>query len=255
MPEAPVTPASRRTAGDGPSASLSASTWHGDAWAAVATSHAAGFGYWRESSDSGVRRIFDVWPYIGLIALPITILWLVRRDVFARGVSQQVLALQFLILVLHQSEEYLVPGKFVPWWNRVVVRSGRNWFPMTKALAFGINVPFGWGLTLLAIAAGDHAAWLFATVLGTHVINVSAHTAYAIGESRYNPGLFTALVLLLPSAAVGFHTWINAGRMTLTEAILGLVLAACAAAAGSREYQRRLGRLRCDSDPRAPTGT
>jgi hypothetical protein len=89
---------------------------------------------------------------------------------------------------------------------------------------------------------GDRAAWLFALVLGTHVINVSAHAAYAIGENRYNPGLVTAITLLLPAAGVGFHTWINAGRMTVAEAVLGLVLTGCAAAAGSHEYQRRLRR-------------
>jgi hypothetical protein len=65
--------------------------------------------------------------------------------------------------------------------------------------------------------------------------------AYTIGESCYNPALVTAVTLLLPSAGVGFHTWINAGSMTRTEAVLGilLALAACAATAGSREYQRR----------------
>jgi Protein of unknown function with HXXEE motif len=182
-------------------------------WTAVEASHAGGLGYGRECSNSGVNRIFDAWPYVGSIAMPFVVLFLVRADAFARDVSQQILALQFLILLLHQSEEYVFPGKFVPWWNRVVVRSERSWFPMTKALAFGINVAFGWGLTLLAMLGDDRAAWLFGLVLGTHVINVSAHAAYAIGESRYNPGLVTAVTLLLPSA-------------------------------GSREYQRRLRRLR-----------
>jgi hypothetical protein len=85
----------------------------------------------------------------------------------------------------------------------------------------------------------------------THVINVSAHAAHAIGESRSNPGLVTAVTLLLPSAGVGVHTWINAGRMTLTEAVLGIFLAAYAAA-GSREYQRQLRRLRSSSSRLEP---
>lgn len=80
-------------------------------------------------------------------------------------------------------------------------------------------------------------------MLGTHVIIVSAHTAYVIGESRYNPGLVTAVTMLFPSVGVGFHTWINAGWMTPTEAVVGILLAAFAATADSREYQRRLRRL------------
>jgi hypothetical protein len=190
----------------------------------------------------GVKRMLDAWPYVGLTAIPVAVVFLIRGDFFAGDVPHQVLALQFLILLLHQTEEYVFPGKFVAWWNRIVVRSDRNWFPMTKALAFGINVPFGWGLTGLAMLAGDRAAWLFAMVLGTHVINVSVHAAYAIGENRYNPGLVTAIALLLPVAGVGFHTWINAGHMTVAEAVLGMVLAACAAAAGSHQYQLRLRR-------------
>ena len=31
-------------------------------------SQAGGLGYWRERSNSGVNRIFDAWPYVGLIA-------------------------------------------------------------------------------------------------------------------------------------------------------------------------------------------
>ncbi len=35
-------------------------------------SQAGGLGYWRERSNSGVNRIFDAWPYVGLIAMTLT---------------------------------------------------------------------------------------------------------------------------------------------------------------------------------------
>jgi len=57
-------------------------------------------------------------------------------------------------------------------------------------------------------------------------------------------GRWSGVALLFPSAAIGLHTWINAGKMTLTDAVVSMLLAACAAMAGSREYQRRLRHLR-----------
>jgi hypothetical protein len=63
------------------------------AWTAVETSHSAPLGYWRECAHSGAKRILDAWPYIGLITIPVAIVFLIRGDFFARDVPQQVLAL------------------------------------------------------------------------------------------------------------------------------------------------------------------
>lgn len=108
-------------------------------------------------------------------------------------------------LLAHQTEEWVWPGGFLPWFNREVTGSGEDEFPLTRSLAVVINCWMGWGLSILAAVGPEDAAGPSALLFTTHVGNAGLHTAMAVKERRWNPGAITGLALLLPVGMSGLR--------------------------------------------------
>jgi hypothetical protein len=143
------------------------------------------------------------WPLIAAAAAgPSTALVLSDRDRFLAG-GAWTRWLPLSALLLHQTEEWVRPGGFLPWFNREVMGSGEDEFPITRRDGLIINAGLGWGTALAAGAAGERAPAIAAAQLAMDVGNAGLHIAEAARQRRYNPGLATATLLFLPVGVAG----------------------------------------------------
>jgi hypothetical protein len=125
-----------------------------------------------------------------------------------------VAALGLPILVAHQTEEWVRPGGFLPFCNERLLGSDQSTWPLTERDGFHVNVTLGWGSALLATATWRHTAAPAAFVLWVEAGNALMHTAMALRERRYNPGLATAALLMGAHAASGAVALHRSGRLT-----------------------------------------
>lgn len=107
-------------------------------------------------------------------------------------------------LFAHQTEEWVWPGGFLPWINQTVIGSDDPEFPIDRRAGFAINVGFGWGLSLTALAGPAGTVPLTALYV-SHLGNAGLHIGWAVRNRRYDPGLVTSVVTLLPTAILGLR--------------------------------------------------
>ncbi|HET6550210.1 MAG TPA: HXXEE domain-containing protein [Solirubrobacter sp.] len=107
-------------------------------------------------------------------------------------------------MLLHETEEWVWPGGFLPWMNREVLGSDEDEFPLDRRLGLVINVGLGWGASLGTIA-GPRAAAPSALLYVTHLGNAALHLQWAARHRRYDPGAVTAALTLLPVAVTGLR--------------------------------------------------
>jgi len=131
-----------------------------------------------------------------------------------------VAGLAFPILVIHQAEEWVCPGGFLPFCNQRLLGSDRPDWPLTERDAFHVNVTYGWGSALAGPALWRRTPAVAAAVLWIEAGNVLMHSAMAIRERRYNPGVATAALLMVPHAAAGTRWLTRSGRVSRREAVL-----------------------------------
>lgn len=159
------------------------------------------------------------WPLVGAAALgPVT--------AFAVSDSR---ARPLAALLWHQTEEWVWPGGFLPWINREVLGSDADEFPLDRRSGFVINVGFGWGLSLLA-ASAPKAPAPAAALYVSHIGNAGLHVGWAIKNRKRDPGLVTALTMLLPTGVIGLRALakdesVSRGQLAAGVAI-GLILSA-----------------------------
>jgi len=134
------------------------------------------------------------WPWAAAIAaLPVT----------AASVERPALR-PFAALLLHQTEEWVWPGSFLPWINQTVLASGDPEFPIDRRTAFVINVVLGWGGSLAA-ARPEIAPAPAAALYASHFGNAALHISWAVNKRKYDPGLLTAALGLIPVSVVGLR--------------------------------------------------
>jgi len=141
------------------------------------------------------------------------------------------LSISLITLLIHQFEEYQIPGYFPRMVNTAMFRSKQpDRFPLNTNTALVINVGLGWLLYTLAIFLGQNATWLAISTIVISAGNVIAHTfLFNIkGKTLYNPGMVTSLVLFLPMIVYFFvflskHHLIHPGTFII-GIVLGLLL-------------------------------
>jgi hypothetical protein len=132
-------------------------------------------------------------------------------------------------LFVHQSEEWVWPGGFLPWMNETVIGSDDPEFPIDRRAGFLINVGFGWGLSLSAFG-GPAAAVPLTALFVSHLENAGMHIGWAAVNRRYDPGLVSAVLTLLPTGILGLRKVyrdpeVSRGRFA-TGVAAGLAIAA-----------------------------
>lgn len=160
------------------------------------------------------------WPLAAAaLAVPSWTAALANREEL-READAWIAALGFPILVTHQTEEWVRPGGFLPFCNERLLGSERATWPLTERDGFHVNVTLGWGSALLAAATWNRTAAPTAFVLWIEAGNALMHTAMALRERRYNPGLVTAALLMGTHAASGAVAMRRSGRLSRRSARL-----------------------------------
>ncbi len=181
------------------------------------------------------------WPWVAAGgALPASVAVLIKRDRLLRN-GNWAFWLAGPALLWHQTEEWVWPGGFLPWFNRDVL-GGSDEFPITRRDGLRINVGLGWGVSLASSLAGRRAAALATLNLGLMAGNVAVHVGQAVDQRRYNPGLVTATGVFTPLVALAaVRLWrdpaVGPGR-TAAGTAAGLI-----ASAGVFAVMRRRARM------------
>jgi hypothetical protein len=144
-------------------------------------------------------------------------------------------------LLLHQTEEWVWPGSFLPWINRTVLGSDDDEFPIDRRTAFAINVVFGWGGSLAA-AKPERAAVPAAVLYTSHLGNAALHISWAVRRRRYDPGVVTAALALVPVAVIGLRELYENPDVSARAMRIGVIQGALSAAALPSVLRRRLRR-------------
>jgi len=163
------------------------------------------------------------WPIVaaGLVG-PTWVSAAARRcELLADGAW--VAGLAFPILVTHQSEEWVLPGGFLPFCNERLLGSDRPDWPLTERDGFHVNVTMGWVSAVAGLALWRRTPVVAASVLWMEAGNVLMHTGMALRERRYNPGAATAALLMAPHAAAGLRWLARSGRASRRQRLLARV--------------------------------
>lgn len=176
----------------------------------------------RSSSDApaALGRFTASWVYGGFIA---GLLLLVLTPVLLLGFALPfvLVVMQLPLYMIHQYEEHGA-DRFRLFVNRRV-GGGRD--VLSQGAVFVINIGGVWLLDAVSI-------WLAATVAGGFgliatygaVVNGVLHAVIGLASRRYNPGLVTAIVLLLPGGIVGTYVLSASGGAGVPYHVLGIAV-------------------------------
>ena len=128
--------------------------------------------------------------------------------------------LAFPILVSHQSEEWVWPGGFLPFCNMRLLGSDRPDWPLTERDGLHVNVTAGWVSAVAGLVLWRRTPAVAAGVLVMEAANAAMHTAVAVRERRYNPGVLTGAMLMAPHAAAGLRWLAGSGRLSPRQGLL-----------------------------------
>jgi hypothetical protein len=127
-------------------------------------------------------------------------------------------------LFWHQTEEWVFPGGFLPWFNRDVMGSESDEFPITRRLGLAINTGLGWGVGLAGAILARRAPWVGVAFLTTNVPNAALHISEAVRQRAYNPGLATSITLLAPLGGAGLVRMARSGHASRRDMAVGIAL-------------------------------
>jgi hypothetical protein len=131
------------------------------------------------------------------MSLPFAVLMLCSLPIFltAGNVSLILLYTLLPVYMIHQYEEH-AHGRFVEFFNTTM---GRGYGVLTRASAFWINILEVWLAFLVSFYLAKYVALGIAFVpIYLTIINGFTHVVASIVLRRYNPGLYTSLLLFLP---------------------------------------------------------
>jgi hypothetical protein len=166
-------------------------------------------------------RTHGRWPWVAAAsALPATAAFVARRRRLRRDAGWAFWA-PLPLYFWHQTEEWVWPGGFLPWFNRTVLGSDEDEFPITRRLGLVINAGMGWGLAAAAGTRGIRSPLLGATVLGQVAGNAAMHVALTVRARRYTPGVATSVLGLGPVGVAGLVAIARHPRGGVRPAVLG----------------------------------
>jgi hypothetical protein len=130
--------------------------------------------------------------------------------------------------LIHQFEEYSWPGGFRAWYNREIFDSRDPEKPLTRTLAFIVNVPLTWTLLIAAANYQTEWPWITFTAVGIVFANSWLHISMAVIKKMYIPGTMTSILLLLPLTSYIYYyyvvTWTLTFPMLLVSILIGILV-------------------------------
>lgn len=159
------------------------------------------------------------WPVVGAVLAAVLMAWDLALG--APSLWRVALHLQLLALLTHQIDEFTWPGGFAAFYNQHIYRrSPLTRFPLTPLGVILVNVLLGWGLYGWSAWTPDEPV-LAAGLALAHLVNATAHIGMALAMRRPNPGLLTAVTVLIPMGV--FTLWLCSSRLTGAQWPLALV--------------------------------
>jgi len=133
--------------------------------------------------------------------------------------------LQTPVYWLHEFEEYIYPGGFAKFFNRDLLGSSKDDWPLTKIASLWINIPIIFiAFPLSAILAGIYGLGLGIWTAYFSIFNALCHVGIFL-KFGYNPGFVVSLLLNIPIGIYAIYTLISAGVISTTENIIGALIA------------------------------
>ena len=166
------------------------------------------------------------------MSLPFGVLALLSLPVLSTAGNLSLVFLYTLLPVymIHQYEEH-AHGGFVGFFNSTI---GKGYDVLTKTSVFWINILGVWVLFLVSFYLARYVAIGIALLpVYATVFNGTTHAVASIALRRYNPGLYTALVLFFPwgifllihfNAVTGSHLAFNGAGLAVAVFLHAIIL-------------------------------
>ena len=133
--------------------------------------------------------------------------------------------LQSSVYWLHQFEEYVYPGGFAMFFNRNLLGSDRDDWPVTKMFSLWINIPIIFiAFPLSAVLAGIYGLGWGIWAAYFSILNAISHIVM-FPRFGYNPGFVVSLLLNIPVGIFTVYTFINRGAITPAAHLAGILIA------------------------------
>jgi Protein of unknown function with HXXEE motif len=133
--------------------------------------------------------------------------------------------LQTPVYLLHQTEEYILPGGFLRFFNRNILGSDQEEFPAGLSLSLWINVLIIYiAFPGSAILAMQYGAWLGLWAAYFSILNAASH-AVMFFRFGYNPGLVVSAVLNIPIGVLTVWYFVANGIASGGEHLISLLIA------------------------------
>ena len=162
--------------------------------------------------------VYQNWPKAGGMMAVIIVLVLFFFPSLQVGSFAWLFWLHLPILMLHQFEEYVFPGGFKDYANKMMGAT------LTDQKVFFVNVVIGWGVLTIAALVGMNAVWFPASMVCFIGLNAMMHVLVALLKREYNPGAVVSLIVNIPFAAFVMYCLVIGaviGTLELIVAIAG----------------------------------
>jgi hypothetical protein len=187
-----------------------------------------------------VDRTHGRWPWVAAAgAVPATAVYVARGGQLAEGAAWALWG-SLPALFWHETEEWVVPGGFMPWFNRELMGCSEDEAPLGRRTGLVVNVCAGWGLSTAAGLRGLRSPWLAAALLTSHVGNAGLHLATAARTRRYNPGAATSALLLAPLGLGGLAALARRPEVRARELTAGVAVGVAGSVALFALMRRRV---------------
>jgi len=132
---------------------------------------------------------------------------------------------QLPVYFFHEFEEYVLPGGFLKWFNRRVMGSFRDDWPLTPLVSLWINVPiiftaFPIGGILATEIDIKYGLWM----AYFSVVSASGHVIFALIFRGYNPGLVVSVLLNIPIGVYAIAYLSSHGLVSTTANVVSLLI-------------------------------
>lgn len=165
-----------------------------------------------------MQGILKYWVYGGTLA-GILILALSPVICFEWPLAMILVFMQLPCYMLHQFEEHN-HDRFRTFFNEIL---GKGQPVLSEAAVCFINTVGVWGVNAVSISLAFFAGIGFGLIgIYLTLVNALIHIAQAVALRRYNPGLFTAVVLFLPVSFVALWAVCASGKASVWQHALGL---------------------------------
>jgi hypothetical protein len=182
-----------------------------------------------------IQKVNWFWQSANLFIAPVLLVVLIYFRA-SMPLYQFLLWLHLPFLMIHECEEYVLsPLSFKEFFNVKSPFGSKTdpEFPLDEGYVFQVNIVIAWPAVIIGALLANIAPWIgFSMMLFELTINNFMHTIiFQSGKPKYNPGLITNSILLLPLGTITFLTalpffqwydWIFS--IILAAAICGLLL-------------------------------